>query len=132
MQYTYISRRGRIPTARWGRWGPSTYTGGDWWTVRTAAIPRCGGDSDDAATEECEVIELLDRERLAELWEGQCGLDGGAGPLIFYCGSGWRSALAWFLAVAVLGWEDCRNYDGGWLEYSQTSPGADKHPVEHG
>ena len=57
-----------------GRWGPSTYTGGDWWTVRTAAIPRCGGDSDDAATEECEVIELLDRERLAELWEGQCGL----------------------------------------------------------
>eukprot|EP01045_Picozoa_sp_COSAG04_P026676 COSAG04_NODE_3749_length_2560_cov_2.186103_1_plen_102_part_00 len=101
------------------------------------------------------MIELLDRERLAELWEGQCGLDGGAGPLIFYCGSGWRSALAWFLAVAVLGWEvqeknflyrkfktfvpqkffpvqDCRNYDGGWLEYSQTSPGADKHPVEQG
>ena len=54
-------------------------------------------------------------------------------------GLGW-ACLGWAgpdrcllpLAVAVLGWKDCRNYDGGWLEYSQTSPGADKHPIEHG
>lgn len=135
MQYTYISKRGRIPTAAWGRWGPSTYSGGDWWTTRTAYVfvPGSSVDSggDASLTEECQVIELLDHARLRDLWECECGLDG-SDTHIFYCGSGWRSALAWFLAVAVLGWKNCRNYDGGWLEYSQTSLGAVDHPIEQG
>ena len=37
--------------------------------------------------------------------------------IIFYCGSGWRSALAWCLCRLV-GHDDCANFDGGILEWS--------------
>jgi 3-mercaptopyruvate sulfurtransferase SseA len=35
----------------------------------------------------------------------------------FYCGTGWRSSLAFFHA-RLLGFEDVRNFDGSWLEWS--------------
>ena len=41
---------------------------------------------------------------------------GGGEAIIFYCGSGWRSAVAWCLA-RLLGHAECASYDGGFLEY---------------
>jgi 3-mercaptopyruvate sulfurtransferase SseA len=38
----------------------------------------------------------------------------------FYCGTGWRSSLAFFYA-RLLGFENVRNFDGSWLEWSAKS-----------
>ena len=51
--------------------------------------------------------------------------------VIFYCGSGWRSSLAWVFSQ-ILGWENTKNYDGGWLEWSTTHPNSTSHPKEVG
>lgn len=37
-------------------------------------------------------------------------------PLVFYCGSGWRSALAWLIA-RLLGVRNVANFDGGIFEW---------------
>jgi 3-mercaptopyruvate sulfurtransferase SseA len=42
-------------------------------------------------------------------------------PTIFYCGTGWRSSLAFFHAH-LFGFKDLRNFDGSWLEWSSTEP----------
>ena len=59
--------------------------------------------------------------------------DAGArdGRVIFYCGSGWRSSFAWFLAT-LLGWHNAANYDGGWLEWSTCHPRAAELPKARG
>lgn len=56
----------------------------------------------------------------------EIGLDGdaeGRPPLIFYCGTGWRSSIGWVLAH-LLGW-NAKNYDDGWYGWSAAaqSPG---------
>ena len=38
--------------------------------------------------------------------------------LIFYCGTGWRSSMA-FLMARELGYESIANYDGSWLEWTR-------------
>tara|TARA_B100000315_G_scaffold120484_1_gene110382 strand:- start:912 stop:1145 length:234 start_codon:yes stop_codon:yes gene_type:complete len=38
--------------------------------------------------------------------------------IITYCRVGERSSLSWFVLTQVLGYENVRNYDGSWLEYS--------------
>ena len=38
--------------------------------------------------------------------------------IIFYCGTGWRSSLAW-LAAYSMGWKQIKNYDGSWYEWSE-------------
>jgi 3-mercaptopyruvate sulfurtransferase SseA len=184
-EYTYIDTPGRIPTAVWGRWGPSTYEGGDWWSVNAVRLERppldnpgstsgasCGqaaapagsgsggggGGDGGSGRLDLQVITLLPAPEMRRLWadcaptsygasaagvpaaetETAAGpaardaLPSGGRRIIFYCGSGWRSALAWFIGVAVLDWplELVANYDGGWLEYSQTHPQAPTHPIE--
>ena len=37
--------------------------------------------------------------------------------------------MAFFFAKCLLGWPDVRNYDGGWLEWSELHPDARKHAV---
>jgi 3-mercaptopyruvate sulfurtransferase SseA len=49
--------------------------------------------------------------------------------LIFYCGSGWRSAVAWCVAQ-LLGHANCANYDGGVLEWALLCPNAHRHALE--
>ena len=41
----------------------------------------------------------------------------------FYCGTGWRSSLAWLIAYS-LGYDNIKNYDGGWYKWSM---GPDKY-----
>ena len=47
--------------------------------------------------------------------------------LIFYCGSGWRSALAWLLA-RLMGLRDVASFDGGIFEYGLDA----RRPLEAG
>ena len=47
--------------------------------------------------------------------------------IIFYCGTGWRSSLSWFLAY-MMGWKNIKNYDGGWYYWSM-GPDAANDPV---
>ena len=54
------------------------------------------------------------RERLDTLG---CFKQSGGGPLIFYCGTGWRSSMSFFLSY-LLGCE-AKNYDDGFYGWSE-------------
>lgn len=49
-------------------------------------------------------------------------------PIIAYCQSGVRSAHTTFVLTQLLGWQNVRNYDGSWIEWSQ----IETLPVETG
>ena len=106
--YKYPLPRGRIPTAHWGRWGPSTFVAGELYNHATGALHPI------ATT--------------AELWRQRGIAVGSERRILFYCGSGWRSAVAWCLA-SLLGHTDAANYDGGFLEWSRLSERAPVHPI---
>ena len=38
-------------------------------------------------------------------------------PVIAYCRIGERSSHTWFVLKYLLGYPDCKNYDGSWTEY---------------
>lgn len=110
--YTYFDSLGRIPTARWARWGDSTYDGGDLW----------GGEGQ----------QLIDLQKVERVWAENGILRPQEGrALIFYCGSGWRSSWAWLMA-SLMGWENVKNYDGGFLEWSTTHSRIDSHEILKG
>ena len=90
---------GRIPTAKWAQWGPSTYVGGCFW---------------DKGSTSC-VISAKKLVEIEDMWRAEGIVR--EKPAIFYCGSGWRSSLA-FLIARELGWTNVKNYDGGWLEWA--------------
>ena len=49
--------------------------------------------------------------------------------LIFYCGTGWRSSVAFFYAY-LLGWKEFSNFDGSWYEWSMGSQSY-KNPCDN-
>ena len=51
------------------------------------------------------------------------GLHADRAPVIFYCGTGWRSSISFVLAH-LMGWE-CKNYDDGWYGWSTGIPESD-------
>ena len=109
--YPYPFPLGRIPTSHWAHWGPSTYIGGDFFVAVSGA--------------------LLPLKGTEELWR-QWGLDiGGRKRLLFYCGSGWRSSVAWCLAQ-LMGHTDCANFDGGFLEWAVLDEKAAERPIAMG
>ena len=110
--YPYHLPLGRIPHARWAHWGPSTYVGGDFFVRETGVLHQ-----------------LAQTETLWKDWGIHLNRPGE--KLIFYCGSGWRSAVAWCLA-RLLGHENCCSYDGGFLEWSVLDERADAHPIDRG
>lgn len=78
--------------ALWARWGPSTYVGGDYWCTRTK---ENGAD----------ITSLRSLVEVQAMWREQ-GIDGSNDDLvIFYCGTGWRSSLA-FLLARCMGWKN--------------------------
>lgn len=112
--YPFALPRGRIPGALWAHWGPSTYVGGDFFTTAAAG-----------------ALLSYDCEQTAELWSAW-GLEVGSESscrVVFYCGSGWRSAVGWCLA-RLLGHSDCASYDGGFLEWAMLHERAAEHAVE--
>ena len=56
-----------------------------------------------------------DRESLSTLYGGK-GI-AGEQPVIAYCRIGERSSHTWFVLQYLLGYENCKNYDGSWTEY---------------
>lgn len=109
--YPFPMPLGRIPHARWAHWGPATYVGGDLFVHETGQMQPLAS--------------------IVGLWR-EWGLElGGSERIIFYCGSGWRSAVGWCLA-RIMHHADCANYDGGFLEWSMLDERADAHPIERG
>ena len=51
------------------------------------------------------------------MWKSLGLLKNGGGGLIFYCGTGWRSSIGFFLAY-LLGLQSPKNYDSGWYGWS--------------
>jgi thiosulfate/3-mercaptopyruvate sulfurtransferase len=54
-------------------------------------------------------------DELRELY-GAKGVDNSK-PVIAYCRIGERSSHTWFVLHYLLGFQDCKNYDGSWTEY---------------
>ncbi len=93
--YAYISAAGDIPGARWG---------------------HAEGDSQFIHAYHNPDGTVRNLQEIAALWQQQqITADK---RVIFYCGTGWRASLAFFIARA-LGWQDIAVYDGGWFEWSQ-------------
>ncbi len=97
--YKYLDCKGRIP----------------------GAIPI--GDADDgSALHKLRDGRLRDPSEIAALWRKH-GIVSTKNPgsfdreVIFYCGGGWRSSLAFYYAW-LLGYQNIRNYSDGWGGWS--------------
>ncbi len=95
--YSYISAKGEIPGARWGRAGVS----GD---VNSMSAYQDGDGC------------LLPAAEIQRFW-AEAGIGAGS-PAVFFCGTGWRASLAFFYAW-LMGYEQISVFDGGWLAWSE-------------
>ncbi|MCE3046546.1 rhodanese-like domain-containing protein [Helicobacter kayseriensis] len=88
--YSYIPRAGEPVGAIWGFGGSDSTNMADYY------------DPDGTLRNPLEIFAL---------WQSQ-----GIGPddeVAFYCGTGWRAGVAWFL-TQMAGWKHAKVYDGGW------------------
>ncbi len=93
--YSYLEMKGRIP----------------------GAIPIDDGGDSAGVYQNPADGSLRPINEIRELWlERGLPLDGGK-EIVFYCGSGWRSSLA-FLYAAAMGMRNIRNYSDGWSGWS--------------
>ena len=76
--------------------------------------PRAGSDATDAGAS--ALSTRLDRELLRDLPE-IADASAESSRLVFYCGSGWRSALAWMLAM-LMRHPNASSWDGGLFEWA--------------
>lgn len=103
--YDYIPGKGEPAGAIWGFAGTDSSNVADYY------------DPDGTLRNPNEIFEL---------WKGQNILKGD--KLAFYCGTGWRASIPWFMTI-MAGWENTYVYDGGWNAW-QMEPG--KYPVQVG
>jgi len=97
--YDYVDFKGRIPSA----------------------IP-VGNANDETYLYKKRDGRLRSPAEIRAMWQQQGILSTKAGRLfdrevIFYCGSGWRSSIAFFYAW-LLGYQNIRNYSDGWCGWS--------------
>lgn len=107
--YAYELPHGRIPGSHWARWGPSTFVGSDYYELSSGALRPLA-----------EVAATWRRAGLLPATtEDAGGADASAerARLVFYCGSGWRSSLAWLYA-RLMGHRDVASFDGSLLGWS--------------
>lgn len=99
--YSYLDAKGRIP----------------------GAVPA--GDADDSARLYQNADGTLrGTDEIRRQWQGAGILRGQ--EIIFYCGGGWRSSLA-FLHARAMGLDAVRNYSDGWSGWStvyEQTPGV--------
>ncbi len=67
---------------------------------------------------------LRNPKEIVALWQDQHIQQGD--QLAFYCGTGWRASVPWFM-TQLLGWQNTAVYDGGWNAWQMT-----KLPVQKG
>jgi thiosulfate/3-mercaptopyruvate sulfurtransferase len=91
--YSYIPTSGQIPGAVWGKAGAGTNGMGDYLNADGALAP----------------------EKIYPYWNS-IGLTTDK-HLSFYCGTAWRSSLAWFYAY-MIGYPEIANFDSSWFEWS--------------
>lgn len=99
--YNYLFAKGRLPDAIWGG-------NGDCWNISPTSI--C--DYENPNTGYIRSIE-----QIRELWN-LTGVDLSHRRVIFYCGNGYRSSLAFFYASLMGGCSDFYNYLDGWSAWS--------------
>lgn len=92
--YTYITAKGDIPGARWG---------------------RAGTDVNDMSDFHNPDGTMKASSEILAFWHA-AGLQPEQ-QTVFYCGTGWRASLAFFYAW-LMGWQQISVYDGGWYEWS--------------
>lgn len=102
--YDYIPRKGEPQGAIWGFAGTDSSNMADYY------------DPDNTLRNPNEIFAL---------WETQ-GIKKGD-KLAFYCGTGWRAGVPWFM-TQLAGWDDTYVYDGGWNAWQMDS----KFPVQKG
>ena len=95
--YSYISARGCIPGALWGR------AGNDGCSSSMSAYV----DSQGRMTSAAEIQAMWHEQAIKPDMQ-----------LAFHCGTGWRASLAFWFAW-LMGFPRIAVYDGGWLEWSQ-------------
>ena len=92
--YSYIPTSGRVPGAVWGKAGSGPWSMEDY--VNTDGT-------------------LKSPSEIYPYWNSQ-GITSEK-HLSFYCGTAWRSSLAWFYAY-MLGYPNISNFDSSWFEWS--------------
>jgi 3-mercaptopyruvate sulfurtransferase SseA len=100
--YSYLDAKGRIPGAR-----------------------PVGNAADSALLYQNSDGTLRSADEVRKRWQ-DAGILGGP-EIIFYCGSGWRSSLA-FLHARAMGLHNIRNYSDGWSGWStvyEQTPGPE-------
>ena len=102
--YDYIPGKGEPQGAVWGFAGTDSSNMADYY------------DPDNTLRNPIEIFEL---------WKGQNIKKGD--KLAFYCGTGWRAGVPWFI-TQLAGWENTYIYDGGWNAWQMDS----KYPVQKG
>lgn len=102
--YTYIPTKGRIKDAKWGEAGDGP------WTMEAYV-------NSDGTFKRLQEIE--------QMW-AKNGITRDK-HVAFYCGTGWRSSLAFYFAY-MMGWPQISNFDSGWYEWSM-GPEATSNPV---
>lgn len=103
--YSYIPTKGRIKNALWGKAGNGP------WTMEYYI-------NNDGTFKSLNEIEMM--------W-AESGITRDK-HTAFYCGTAWRSSLAFFYAYQM-GWERISNFDSSWYEWS-IGPEAARNPVQ--
>ncbi|MDY0190018.1 MAG: rhodanese-like domain-containing protein [Desulfuromonas sp.] len=98
--YGYIPTSGRIPGAIWGKAGSGPWTMEDY-------------VNDDGT--------MVAPDEIYTFWRSQ-GITSDK-ALSYYCGTGWRSSLAWFYGY-MMGIPRNYNFDSGWFEWSMGAGSA--------
>jgi thiosulfate/3-mercaptopyruvate sulfurtransferase len=94
--YRYIAQRGEIAGALWGHAGHD-------------------GDVNSMASFQDATGCMRAAAEIQAMW-AEAGIRPGM-QIAFYCGTGWRAALAFFYAW-LMGWPRISVFDGGWYEWS--------------
>ena len=102
--YDYIPGKGEPQGAIWGFAGTDSSNMADFY------------DPDGTLRNPNEIFAL---------WKTQ-GIEKG-NKLAFYCGTGWRAGVPWFM-TQLAGWKDTLIYDGGWNQWQMDSV----YPVQKG
>ncbi len=90
------------------------------------AKASCGKDDvADLLTLEQKIKPLAE---IGQAWKTNGITDGK--EVVFYCGTGWRASVAFFIAKE-LGWQKVRLFDGGWYDWSQKhAANPEKFPLK--